>query len=199
MNSDGTVGYRFYPSRKKKQSHVSRLKSHVYLYNRMSESLLISGTSKEERYHSLMPQLVALTEGENDFIANVSNIIGALKQTFDFFWVGIYFVKKNQLVLGPFQGPIACTRIGFGKGVCGTSWEKKQVMLIPDVEKFPGHISCSSDSRSEIVVPVLDDHNDVIAVIDVDSNRLSDFDKDDEQNLLKIASLISALYQKRDA
>src|ERR1041385_4174161 len=165
----------------------------------MSESLLVSGTSKEERYLSLMPQLVALTENEDDFIANISNIIGALKQTFNFFWIGIYFVKKNQLVLGPFQGPVACTRIGWGKGVCGTSWEKKQVMLIPDVEKFPGHISCSSASKSEIVVPVFDDLGEVIAVVDADSDKLNDFDKYDEQNLSKIASLISALFKKSNA
>jgi GAF domain-containing protein len=165
----------------------------------MSENLLISGTSKSERYRSLMPQLLALTEGEPDFIANLSNIVGALKQTFDFFWVGVYLVKKKQLVLGPFQGPIACTRINFGKGVCGTSWEKKQVMLIPDVEKFPGHISCSSDSKSEIVVPIFDENKEVIAVIDVDSNKLDDFDTTDQQHLEEIAGIISMLYKKRDA
>src|SRR5665213_2847578 len=146
----------------------------------MSENLTISGNSKAERYTSLFPQLIALTENETDFIANISNIVGALKQTFNFFWIGIYLVKKNQLVLGPFQGPIACTRIDFGKGVCGTSWEKKQIMLIPDVEKFPGHISCNSDSKSEIVIPVMNENGEVILIIDVDSNKRNDFDATDQ-------------------
>ncbi len=165
----------------------------------MSENLTISGNSKEERYRSLLPQLVALTDGENDFTANLANIVAALKQTFGFFWVGVYLVKENQLVLGPFQGPVACTRINKGKGVCGTSWEKKQVMLIPDVDKFPGHISCSTDSKSEIVVPVMDEIGNVILVIDVDSNRLNDFDKIDQSYLEEVAQLISLLYKKRDA
>jgi L-methionine (R)-S-oxide reductase len=165
----------------------------------MSESLIISGNSKEELYRSLLPQLAGLTQGETDFTANLANIVGALKQTFGFFWVGVYLVKGNQLVLGPFQGPIACTRISKGKGVCGTSWEKKQVLLIPDVDQFPGHISCSSDSKSEIVVPVVDEDGNVILVIDVDSNLLNDFDSVDQQYLEEVAGLISVLYQKRDA
>lgn len=165
----------------------------------MAENLAISGTTKEERYRSLMPQLVGLTTGENDFIANLANITGALHQTFGFFWVGVYLVKKDQLVLGPFQGPIACTRIAKGKGVCGTSWEKKQVMLIPDVEQFPGHISCNSASKSEIVVPVLDENGNVILVIDVDSDKLNDFDSTDQRYLEEIAKLIAVLYSGRDA
>jgi L-methionine (R)-S-oxide reductase len=165
----------------------------------MAESLTISGTSKEERYRSLMPQLVALTDGETDFVANLSNLVGALKQAFDFFWVGVYLVKKEQLVLGPFQGPIACTRINFGKGVCGMSWKKKQVLLVPDVEQFPGHISCSSDSKSEIVVPVVDEKGEVILVIDVDSNKLNDFDETDQRYLEEIGGLVALLYTKRDA
>lgn len=165
----------------------------------MSENLLISGTSKEEQYRSLLPQLVALTDGENDFIANLSNIVGALKQTFGFFWVGVYLVKGNQLVLGPFQGPIACTRINKGKGVCGTSWEKKEILLVPNVDKFPGHISCSSDSKSEIVVPAFDASRNVILVIDVDSIRLNDFDESDKTHLEEVANLISKLYKKHDA
>ncbi|MCX6310472.1 MAG: GAF domain-containing protein [Bacteroidetes bacterium] len=165
----------------------------------MSESLIISGTSKKELYRSLLPQLVGLTDGESDFIANLSNIIGALKQTFGFFWVGVYLVKGNQLVLGPFQGPIACTRINMGKGVCGTSWEKKQTLLVPDVEKFPGHISCSSDSKSEIVVPVMDEFGNVILVMDIDSNRLNDFDETDKIHLEEVGTLISKIYKKRDA
>lgn len=163
----------------------------------MAENLIISGTSKEEQYRSLMPQLVSLTMGETDFTANLANIVGALKQTFGFFWVGVYLVKKDQLVLGPFQGPVACTRIAKGKGVCGTSWEKKQVMLIPDVEQFPGHISCNSDSKSEIVVPVTDENGNVILVIDVDSNKLNDFDTTDQRYLEEIAGLIAVLYTKK--
>lgn len=165
----------------------------------MAENLIISGTSKEEQYRSLMPQLVSLTLGETDFVANLANIVGALKQTFGFFWVGVYLVKKDQLVLGPFQGPIACTRIAKGKGVCGAGWEKKQVMLIPDVDRFPGHISCNSDSKSEIVVPVLDENGNVILVIDVDSNKLNDFDTIDQRYLEEIAGLIAVLYTKQNA
>lgn len=165
----------------------------------MAENLTISGTTKEERYRSLLPQLAALTDGENDFTANLANIVAALKQTFNFFWVGVYLVKKEQLVLGPFQGPIACTRIAKGKGVCGTSWEKKQVMLIPDVDQFPGHISCSSESKSEIVIPVVDENGNVILVIDIDSNKPNDFDSTDQRYLEEIAGLIAVLYNRRDA
>ncbi|CAN5895405.1 GAF domain-containing protein [soil metagenome] len=165
----------------------------------MAENLSISGTTKEEQYRSLLPQLVGLTDRENDLTANLANIVAALKQTFGFFWVGVYLVKNDQLVLGPFQGPIACTRIAKGKGVCGTSWAKKQVLLIPDVDQFPGHISCSSDSKSEIVVPVTDENGNVILVIDVDSNKLNDFDSTDQLYLEEVAELIAMLYNKRDA
>lgn len=165
----------------------------------MAESLIISGTSREERYRSLLPQLAALTDGETDFVANLANITGALRQTFGFFWVGVYLVKNDQLVLGPFQGPIACTRIRKGKGVCGTSWEKKQTLIVPDVDAFPGHIACSSDSKSEIVVPVIDENGEVILVLDVDSDRLNDFDATDERYLDEIGGLIGVLYRKRDA
>jgi L-methionine (R)-S-oxide reductase len=165
----------------------------------MAESLIISGTSREERYRTLIPQLVSLTDGENDFTANLANIIGALKQTFHFFWVGVYLVKTNELVLGPYQGPIACTRIRKGKGVCGTSWDKKQTILVPDVEQFPGHIACSSASRSEIVVPVFDEKGEVVLVIDVDSDLIDDFSDADARYLEEIAGLISVLYQRRDA
>ena len=165
----------------------------------MAENIIISGTTKEEQYRSLMPQLVSLTLGETDFVANLANIVGALKQAFGFFWVGVYLVKKDQLVLGPFQGPVACTRIAKGKGVCGTCWEKKQVMLIPDVDRFPGHISCNSDSKSEIVVPVTDENGNVILVIDVDSDKLNDFDATDQRYLEEIAGLIAVLYTQQDA
>jgi GAF domain-containing protein len=146
-----------------------------------------------------MPQLAGLTTGEKDLIANLANIVGALKQAFDFFWVGVYLVKGEQLVLGPFQGPIACTRISKGKGVCGTSWEKKQVMLIPDVDQFPGHISCNSASKSEIVIPVINENGDVLLVIDVDSDKLNDFDEIDQRYLEEIAGLIAKLYTQQDA
>ncbi|HEU4718922.1 MAG TPA: GAF domain-containing protein [Bacteroidia bacterium] len=165
----------------------------------MAESLVISGTTKEERYRSLLPQLVALTDGENDLIANLSNITGALRQAFGFFWTGVYFVKGDQLVLGPFQGPVACTRISRGRGVCGTCWEKKQAILVPDVDQFPGHIACSSDSKSEIVVPVFGDDGEVILVLDIDSDKLNDFDATDRQYLEEVAGLISVLHNRRDA
>lgn len=165
----------------------------------MAESLLVSGTTKEERYRSLLPQLAALTAGETDFTANLANIVGALKQAFGFFWVGVYLVKGDTLVLGPFQGPVACTRIRKGKGVCGTSWEKKQTLIVPDVDKFPGHIACSSDSRSEIVVPAFGKNGNVVLVLDVDSDRLNNFDETDGRYLGEVAGLISVLYEQRDA
>ncbi|MCK6639618.1 MAG: GAF domain-containing protein [Bacteroidia bacterium] len=146
----------------------------------MAESIHITGTSKAERYSSLLPQIHALCEGENDITANLANVAAALKQTFGFFWVGFYIVRENELVLGPFQGPIACTRIAFGRGVCGSSWKEKKTLLVPDVEQFPGHIACSSESKSEIVVPVFNGNGDVIAVLDVDSNSVNDFDTADQ-------------------
>src|SRR6185436_8028683 len=146
----------------------------------MSESILIDSTitGKKEKYQALLPQLKALVEGEPDFIANVANVIAALKQTFGFFWIGIYLVKNNELVLGPFQGPVACTRIGFGKGVCGTAWKENKTILASDVDQFPGHIACSSLSRSEIVVPVRK-NGKVVMVLDVDSTQLDDFSETD--------------------
>src|SRR4051812_23316299 len=128
----------------------------------MSENIIISGTTKKEQYESLLPQIEALVTGETDMIANAANIAAALKYGMDFFWVGFYFVKNNELVLGPFQGPVACTRIAFGRGVCGKSWETKQTIIVEDVEKFPGHISCSSLSRSEIVVPGINKKGEVV-------------------------------------
>jgi len=156
----------------------------------MAEELIIStSTNKKERYATLVPQIQALVEGENDVIANLSNIAAALKQTMGFFWVGFYLVKDDQLVLGPFQGPIACTRINFGKGVCGASWKEKKVILVPDVEQFPGHIACSSASKSEIVLPAFK-NSEVALVLDVDSDKLDDFDTIDEQELSKLMRLI---------
>jgi len=156
----------------------------------MAENLTISkSATKEERYETLLPQIESLVAGEPDLVANLSNIAAALKQTFDFFWVGFYLVKEDELVLGPFQGPIACTRIGLGKGVCGTSWKEKRIILVPNVEEFPGHIACSSDSKSEIVLPAFNDGR-VFLVLDVDSDRLNDFDEHDEAYLSRVISVI---------
>lgn len=156
----------------------------------MSEELnLPQNGTKEEVYQSLFPQLQALLEDESDIAANMANLAAALKEAFNFFWVGFYIVKDEQLVLGPFQGPIACTRINFGRGVCGTSWKEKRTIIVPDVEQFPGHIACSSLSKSEIVVPLFK-NNEVVAVLDVDSEFLNHFDEIDTKYLSEIAVLI---------
>ena len=156
----------------------------------MTEELIISkSASKKERYQTLLPQIKALVEGEPDQVANLSNIAAALKQTMDFFWVGFYLVKENQLVLGPFQGPIACTRIDLGKGVCGTAWKEKRTIVVPDVEKFPGHIACNSASKSEIVLPAFK-NNEVALVLDVDSDTLNDFNSTDQLALEDLMRII---------
>lgn len=156
----------------------------------MAEDLSIPKEgSKEEMYESLYPQLKALTADEPDLIANMANIASALKEAFGFFWVGFYRVVGDQLVLGPFQGPVACTRITSGRGVCGKAWKEKQTVIVPDVDLFPGHIACSSLSRSEIVIPVLND-GDVLAVLDVDSDEVDSFNEVDALYLEKIASLL---------
>ncbi|WP_298645921.1 GAF domain-containing protein [uncultured Proteiniphilum sp.] len=155
----------------------------------MAEDLHIPyGASKEEIYQALLPQLKALMEGEPDLIANMANIASALKEAFGFFWVGFYRMAGDQLVLGPFQGPPACTRIAYGRGVCGTAWKEKRTLIVPDVDRFPGHIACSSFSRSEIVVPVKRDGS-VTAVLDIDSDRLDHFDEVDACYLEKIGEL----------
>jgi GAF domain-containing protein len=159
----------------------------------MAESLSVSGTTKKEKYESLLPQIKALIEGETDFIANLSNIMSALKFGMDFFWVGIYFVKDNELVLGPFQGPVACTRIGLGKGVCGTSWKEKKTIVVEDVDQFPGHIACSSLSKSEIVLPAFDKNGNVSLILDVDSEHLATFDETDKLYLEQLMRLIEKL------
>lgn len=157
----------------------------------MSESLYIPvGTSKEEKYLSLLPQIEALIADEEDLVANLANISAALKEAFGFFWVGFYLVKGEELVLGPFQGPIACTRIAYGKGVCGTAWKEEQTQLVPDVDAFPGHIACSSASRSEIVVPVIQ-NGEVIMVLDVDSDQLNDFDEVDQKYLEQLMRFLT--------
>ncbi|MCA6450807.1 MAG: GAF domain-containing protein [Chitinophagaceae bacterium] len=155
----------------------------------MAEDLTIIRGSKEEQYLALIPQIKALIEGETDLVANLANITGALKEQFGWFWVGFYLVKGEQLVLGPFQGPVACTRINKGRGVCGTSWAKAETLIVPDVEKFPGHIACSSLSRSEIVVPLIN-NGTVWGVLDVDSELPDQFDETDKTHLEKIVSLI---------
>lgn len=164
----------------------------------MAEELhLADSTDKRIQYETLLPQLHALVQDEKDITANLANITAALKQTMNFFWVGFYLVKENQLVLGPFQGPIACTRIDFGKGVCGTSWQQKKTIVVPDVEKFPGHITCSSASRSEIVLPALI-NNEVVLVLDVDSDKLDDFDDIDREALEKVMRTVENVMKRRD-
>ncbi len=156
----------------------------------MSDDLQISKGTKEEQYISLIPQIKALLEGEPDLIANLANVTAALKEQFGWWWVGFYLVKDNELVLAPFQGPVACTRIKKGRGVCGTSWQQVETLIVPDVEQFPGHIACSSISRSEIVLPIIK-NNIVIGVLDVDSEYLNHFDTTDKKYLEEIISFIS--------
>lgn len=156
----------------------------------MADDLHITGETKEEKYTSLLPQIKALVEGETDSIANMANICAALKSCFDFLWVGFYIVKENQLVLGPFQGPVACTRIQLGKGVCGTSWKNKETIIVDDVDAFPGHIACSSFSKSEIVLPLYNSKKEVVGVLDVDSENYASFDKVDELYLSQIVQLL---------
>src|ERR1700753_2349726 len=149
----------------------------------MAEDLHITtSVDKAEQYQSLIPQIEALITGEPDMVANLANICAALKEQFKWFWVGFYLVKDNELVLGPFQGPVACTRIAYGKGVCGAAWQEQKTLIVPDVDAFPGHIACSSLSKSEIVVPVFSGH-EVVAVLDVDSEELDQFDQGDAQYL----------------
>lgn len=157
----------------------------------MAEELIISDGCKEEKYALLHSQVVALTEGESDVISNMANIASMIHNTFNFWWTGFYRVIDNQLILGPFQGPLACSRIGFGKGVCGTAWKLQKTVIVPDVEKFPGHIACSSASRSEIVVPVFDKvSKKVTAVLDIDSDSLDTFDQTDRIWLERIVKMI---------
>ena len=153
----------------------------------MSENLIIKGNSKKELYENLLPQIKSLVEGENDIIANMANVAACLKDTFNFWWVGFYRVVGEELVLGPFQGPLACTRIRKGKGVCGTAWQKAETVIVPDVDEFPGHIACSSLTKSEIVVPVFKG-KDVAAVLDIDSERLANFDETDKSFLEELVA-----------
>ncbi|MGV3594693.1 MAG: GAF domain-containing protein [Sediminibacterium sp.] len=155
----------------------------------MAEDLSIIKGDKQTQYESLIPQIKALIEGENDLVANLANIAAALKEQFGWSWVGFYWVKNDELVLGPFQGPVACTRIRKGRGVCGTSWSEAKTLIVPDVEKFPGHIACSSLSKSEIVVPVIRD-GVVLGVLDVDASELDQFDTIDQRYLEMIVEMI---------
>ena len=155
----------------------------------MAENLIIANGGKEEKYALLYKQIVALVEGESDTIANMANIAAMIHFTFNFWWTGFYRVCGKELVLGPFQGPLACSRIAYGRGVCGTAWKEQKTQVVPDVEQFPGHIACSSLSRSEIVVPVWDNEK-VIAVLDIDSEHLATFDSVDQEWLEKIAGLL---------
>jgi len=159
----------------------------------MSEQLIISGGEKNDKYQTLLQQLPALIDQQVDNVANMSNLVAALKQTFGFFWVGFYRVQADELVLGPFQGPIACTRIKKGQGVCGATWLEKRTFVVPNVHEFPGHIACSDQSKSEIVVPLFKS-GELVAVLDVDSDEFATFDEDDKIQLEKILEWFSAYY-----
>jgi GAF domain-containing protein len=161
----------------------------------MAEDLIIPLGSRKEQYAALFPQIQGLLMGENDLTANLANIAAAIKEVFGFFWVGFYIVKENQLVLGPFQGPVACTRIPFNKGVCGHAYTTAETIIVPDVELFPGHIACASASKSEIVLPVKNQAGDVTMVLDVDSDLLNDFSEVDQEGLEKILTLINEAWQ----
>lgn len=155
----------------------------------MSEQLIIQGSTKQERYEALLPQIKAVVEDEPDLIANMANVAAMLHETFGFWWTGFYRVEGQELVLGPFQGPMACTRIKKGRGVCGTAWLKEETQVVPDVDQFPGHIACSSASRSEIVVPIFKE-GDVIAVLDIDSAQLNTFDQTDRHYLEQVVKML---------
>jgi L-methionine (R)-S-oxide reductase len=166
------------------------LNLHTYLCFMAEDLTIITSTNKEEQYKSLIPQIEGLLLGEPDLIANMANVCAALKEQFKWLWVGFYLVKGGELVLGPFQGPVACTRIAKGKGVCGASWAQAQTLIVPDVGAFPGHIACSSASRSEIVLPLFN-NNDVVGVLDVDSEDLAKFDEIDAKYLKQVIALIN--------
>lgn len=156
----------------------------------MAEDLTINKGTKKDQYIGLVPQIRGLVTGETNQIANLANIAAALKEQFNFFWVGFYLIEDEQLVLGPFQGPVACTRIQYGRGVCGTSWKENKTIIVPNVDEFPGHIACSSLSKSEIVIPIYKNNN-IIGILDVDSDELSAFDDIDAHYLTEIVSLLS--------
>jgi len=154
----------------------------------MAESLRVTGSDKKAKYKELIPQIHSLISGEKDLIANLANVTAALQMTFNWLWVGFYLVKGDELVLGPFQGPIACTRIRYGHGVCGAAWQQRKTLIVPDVGQFPGHIACSSLAKSEIVVPLFNTNQDVVAVLDIDSASFAEFDMIDEIYLKELCS-----------
>jgi len=160
----------------------------------MAESLLIEGATKEERYRNLLPQTLALCAGETDQTAALANLSAALAMTFDWLWVGFYRVRNEQLVLGPFQGPIACTRIPFGRGVCGTAWKENRTLVVKDVDAFPGHIACSSQARSEIVVPLRNAQGEVTGVLDIDASEYDQFDEVDARYLEELVAGLTSLF-----
>jgi L-methionine (R)-S-oxide reductase len=164
------------------------------VFSTMAASIFIPGNliTKKDKYAALLPQLKALVTGEPDFIANVANIIAALKETFGFLWIGVYRVSGTELLLGPFQGPVACTRIGYGKGVCGKAWKDGKTIRVDDVNEFPGHIACSAMSKSEIVLPAFK-NNEVFLVLDIDSDCIAAFDDDDERYLGAVVKIIENL------
>lgn len=155
----------------------------------MAEELVLQQGHKADQYQSILPQIQAIIEDETDMIANLANICAALKQQFDWFWIGFYLVKDRELVLGPFQGPIACTRIAKGRGVCGSAWQQQQMIIVPDVDQFPGHIACSSASKSEIVLPIMS-NGDCVGVLDIDSDELNQFDEIDAEYLQQLMLMI---------
>ncbi|MDF2418945.1 GAF domain-containing protein [Acinetobacter beijerinckii] len=155
----------------------------------MAEELVLQQGHKADQYQSILPQIQAIIEDETDMIANLANICAVLKQQFDWFWIGFYLVKDNELVLGPFQGPIACTRIAKGRGVCGSAWQQQQMIIVPDVDQFPGHIACSSASKSEIVLPIMS-NGDCVGVLDIDSDELNQFDEIDAEYLQQLMLMI---------
>tara|TARA_B110000037_G_scaffold40411_1_gene49972 strand:+ start:13747 stop:14310 length:564 start_codon:yes stop_codon:yes gene_type:complete len=166
-------------------------KNSIFAQNRrMADELILEGETREEKYQTLIPQIKALISDEPDLVANCANIAAALRQTFDFFFGGFYFVKEDELVLGPFQGDIACTRIALGRGVCGKAWQNKETIIVPDVNTFPGHIACSASSVSEIVIPIIN-KGVVCSVLDVDSDKKDDFNAIDQKYLTELAELIS--------
>jgi GAF domain-containing protein len=170
---------------------ISYLKYFSYFCQIMGHSIILPNqASKKEKYTSLLPQIESLITVEPNLIANLANTSAALKQAFDFFWVGFYLVEGEELVLGPFQGPVACTRIKYGKGVCGTAWKENRTIIVPDVDRFPGHIACSSESKSEIVLPLYNSSDKIIGVLDIDSDSLDSFDETDASYLEKIVKLL---------
>ncbi len=163
----------------------------------MAESITVNGATRKEKYASLLPQLKSLAE-ERDQFAALGNIISALKYGMNFFWIGLYIVKNNELVLGPFQGTVACTRIGYGKGVCGKVWENKKTIRVDDINTFEGHIACSSESKSEIVLPVFNKTGEILMVLDIDSDHPADFDFTDEEALAEVARIIESVVNPRN-